>query len=100
MIDDIPVIFLCFDWSNYKKCRNLKKRKKDLLHRVNDFEFETEFLLKEEINNSTYAHYGSTIANYHGFPLVLGDWDHSKLEMYDTSQSRWVQKFDYPFATR
>ena len=100
IMDEIPVIFLCFDWSNYKKCRNLRKQKTNLLNTVIDFEFETEFLLDEKINNSIFAHYGSAIANYQGFPLVLGDWDHSKLEMFDIIQSQWVQKSDYPFASR
>ena len=38
------------------------------------------------------------MANYEGFPLVLGGLTNTKLEMFDFSRSLWVQKAGYPFT--
>lgn len=103
IVDRSPVVLICFNYfMETKTCRSLKKRKSGSLSALKNFEFETAFLL-DKIENSTYGHGGSQIANYQGFPLALGGghgWVfEAKLEMFDTTQNLWVEKADYPYAS-
>ena len=99
MIHEIPKIFLCFPNREFRKCRSLSKHKNDLWS--HGFDFETKFSF-ETMRNTIYRHQHSKIANYRGFPLVLGSWmdpiDGVKLEMFDTTKSEWFPKNDYPFS--
>ena len=59
-------------------------------------------------DNSIYRHFGQKLANYKGFPLVVGGlnpdvpsidvWN--TVEMFDINENKWVSKADYPFAKR
>ena len=103
MIDSLPTILLCFDWNEERKCRSLTRRNDGALGDVNDFSFDSEFEMdKLVIPDSKHDHYLATLANYQGFPLILGDWDHNKLEMLDLMNNppRWVEYngTDYPYS--
>ena len=92
IIKNKPIILLCFSsGGNGHQCRTLQNRNDDSLPAGADF-YSTEFIV-----DSTEDHIGATIANYKGFPLALGGLTHTKLEMFDSSRSRWVQKAGYPF---
>ena len=109
MIDSLPTILLCFDWYEKRKCRSLTRRNDGALGDINDFVFENEFEIDEvSIPDSTHIHYHATMANYQGFPLILGGlnsgtWNgNNKLEMLDTIENspRWVEYegTDYPYS--
>ena len=86
IIKNKPIILLCFySGGNGHQCRTLGA----------DFysSSQTEFIV-----DSTEDHIGSTIANYKGYPLAMGGERNTKLEMFDFSRSRWVQKASYPFT--
>ena len=105
MIDSLPTILLCFDWNEERKCRSLTRRNDGALGDVNNFSFDSEFDFdKLVIPDSTHYHYGATLANYQGFPLILGDWYNNKLEMLDIMNNppRWVEYdgTDYPYLDR
>ena len=64
------------------------------LSSVNNFIFDTEFDLDAVvIPDSKYNHWMSSIANYQGFPLVLGATNNNKLEMLDSMKSppKWIE---------
>ena len=95
-------ILLCFSDSERRTCRSLTRRKNGPLSSIDDFDFDTEFEVNRvSIPDSTYDHWMSSIANYQGFPLVLGGTNNVKLEMLDTRKSplEWVQyeDTDYPY---
>ena len=80
----------------------MRRRNDGPLSRVNNFVFDTEFDLDAVIiPDSKHDHWMSSIANYQGFPLVLGATDNVKLEMLNTMKSppEWVEYegTDYPF---
>ena len=56
------------------------------------------------IPNSTHPHQTASLANYQGFPLILGGYDNNKLEMLNTMENpfRWVryEGTDYPYSNR
>ena len=102
MIDSLPTILLCFDFYEQRKCRSLTRRKDGALSDIKDFFFDYEFQMDQIIiPDSTHNHYRATIANYQGFPLILGGWENNKLEMLNTVENppRWVQyeETDYPY---
>ena len=103
MIDSLMTILLCFSGANDKRgCRALTRRNDNALSRITDFVFDTEFEANRvPIPDSTYDHWMSSIANYQGFPLVLGGTNNVELEMLDTRKSplEWVQyeDTDYPY---
>ena len=103
MIESIMTILLCFPAINDKRsCRSLTRKNNGLLSNIDAFDFETEFELnKVAIPDSKHDHWMSSIANYQGFPLVLGGTNNAKLEMLDTNQSppEWVdyEGTDYPY---
>ena len=73
MIDNLPTILLCYDDED-RKCRSLTRRKDGALSYIEDFAFDSEFQIdKIVIPDSTHDHYPTTMANYQGFPLILGD---------------------------
>ena len=101
IVNSKPLIFLCFekDWKS-GECHTLERRRNGLLSVTDDFGFESEFIIAEIQNDAHYDHTGSTMANYQGFPLVLGGLKNSKLEIFDTSQNLWKQLADYPYTNR
>ena len=103
MIDSLPTILLCFDYYAYMTCRSLRRKNDSPLSDVNDFIFENEFEIDEiVIPSPTHYHYLATMANYYGFPLVLGGSNNNKLEMLNTIENppRWVEYegTDYPYS--
>ena len=105
MIDSSPTILLCFDENTWNKCRSLIRRNDGALGNINDFIFGNEFEIGTiVIPDSTYDHDYATLANYEGFPLILGDWRNNKLEMLNTIENppRWVkyEGTDYPYSNR
>ena len=95
-------ILLCFSGTNDRSCRALTRKNNGPLSSIDNFDFETEFELNRvAIPDSKHDHWMSSIANYQGFPLVLGGTNNVKLEMLDTRESplEWVQyeDTDYPY---
>ena len=103
LIDSLMTILLCFSGSSERRnCRSLTRRRNGPLSSIDNFDFETEFELDGIlIPDSTHDHWMSSIANYQGFPLVLGGTNNAELEMLDTRESplEWVQyeDTDYPY---
>ena len=111
MIGGLPTILLCFDYIEGRRCRSLTRRNDDALKDINNFVFDNEFEIDNiVIPDSTHSHYTATIANYQGFPLVLGGYNltgmfgNNKLEMLNTmdNQLRWIgyDGTDYPYSNR
>ena len=80
----------------------MRRRNDDPLSSGNNFVFDTEFDLNAVVIPDTiHDHWMSSIANYQGFPLVLGGTDNVKLEILNTINSppEWVENegTDYPF---
>ena len=105
MIGSLPTIPLCFDDYEQRKCRSLTRRNDGALSDINDFVFDTEFQMDQIIiPDSTNDHYGAIIANYQGFPLILGGTRNNKLEMLNTMENplRWIEYegTDYPYSNR
>ena len=100
MFNDEPMILLCFDVNDEKKCRSLKRKNGAALNTINSFEFDDEFDLDAiEIPNSKYDHYATKMANYQGFPLIEGGFN-VKLEMLVAVESsfEWIEGPDYPYG--
>ena len=102
MIDSLPIILLCFDFYERKKCRSLSRKNDGALSDIEDFAFDSEFQInKIVIPDSTHSHSYATIANYQGFPLILGGRENNKLEMLNIMENppRWVEyeETDYPY---
>ena len=96
IVNSKPLIFLCFekDWKS-GECRTLERHENGLLSFTDDFTFNIGQIKKD----TRYDHSGSTMANYQGFPLVLGGWSGgATLEIFDTSQNLWEQLADYHYA--
>ena len=105
MIGRLPTILLCFYFYEKRKCRSLTRKNDGALSDINDFVFDSEFQMDEIIiPDSTHDHYRATIANYQGFPLILGGWNNNKLEMLNTMENplRWVEyeRTDYPYSNK
>ena len=102
-INDEPMILLCFYWNNWKRCRSLKRKNDAELNTIKSFEFDDEFDLDSiDIPDSKYDHFGTKMANYQGFPLIVGDVDHVKLEMLVNVESsfEWKEGSDYPYVLK
>ena len=103
IIDSLTTILLCFSWTNDRRsCRSLTRRNNGPLSNIEDFVFDAEFEVdRVALPDTTHDHWMSSIANYQGFPLVLGGIDNVKLEMLNTMKSplEWVEYegTDYPF---
>ena len=103
IIDSLITILLCFPGASDKRsCRTLTRSNNGPLSSIENFEFDTEFEQdRVAIPDTTHDHWMSSIANYQGFPLVLGGTDNAKLEMLDTNKSppEWVnyEGTDYPY---
>ena len=100
MIDSLPTLLLYFDENTFKWCRSLTKRNDGALSDINDFVFDSEFELdRVVIPDPEHDHFFTTIANYQGFPLILGGGFNNKLEMLNTMENppRWVEGTDYPY---
>ena len=106
VIESLTTILLCFEKSDERrKCRSLKRKNDGPLSSVNNFVFDTEFDLDPVlIPDTKHDHWMSSIANYQGFPLVLGATNNNKLEMLDAMKSppEWVQyeETDYPYLNQ
>ena len=73
------------------------------LSSITDFEFDIVFEIND-IPDSTHDHWMASLANYQGFPLILGGTNNNKLEMLDTTKNplEWVQHegTDYPYQNQ
>ena len=105
MIDGSSTLLLCFYGNEKRKCRSLTRRNDGELGDINGFVFDSEFEIdKVDIPDSTHGHYYATIANYQGFPLILGGYDHgmgnNKLEMLNVMENNpsWIEGTDYPYS--
>ena len=88
MIDSLPIILLCFDWNKGRKCRSLARRNDGALRNINDFVFDSEFQIDRiVIPDPSNDHYWATMANYQGFPLILGGSTNNKLELLNTTEN-------------
>ena len=102
MIDSLPTILLCFDFYERRKCRSLTRRNDGALSDIRDFAFDSEFQIdKIVISDSLHDHFGATIANYQGSPLILGGYNNNKLEILNlmVKPARWIkyEGTDYPY---
>ena len=101
-VNDQSTVLLCCDWDNERGCRSLIRKNEIALGNINSFTFEEEFDLDTvNIPNSTYSHGYTEMANYQGYPLILGDWDSDvKLEMLVTTELpfQWNEQTDYPYS--
>ena len=103
IIDSLMTILLCFSGAiGRRNCRSLTRRNNNPLTSIEFFDFDTEFEVNRvSISDSKHSHLMSSIANYQGFPLVLGGTNNVELEMLDTRKSplEWVQyeDTDYPY---
>ena len=84
-------------------CRSLTRKNDAALSSISDFGFDSAFEInKVFVPDSTYNHDLATIANYLGFPLILGGYGNNKLEMLNTKENppRWVEYegTDYPYS--
>ena len=76
------------------------------LRNINDFTFDAEFDLDAVIPadaylpDTKYDHYFAEMANYQGYPLILGGMSNVKLEMLVTTEVsiQWNEQTDYPYA--
>ena len=105
MIDSLPIILLCFDWYEKRKCRSLTRRNDRTLGDIEVFAFDSEFQIDSMvIPDSTHDHWLATIANYQGFPLILGGSRNNKLEMLNVMENppRWIEyeETDYPYSNK
>ena len=108
MIGSLPTILLCFNLNeensrNSRKCRSLSRRNDGTLSGFKDFAFDSEFQIDQiAIPDSTHDHLYATIANYQGFPLILGGESTNKLEMLNSVENppRWIEyeETDYPYS--
>jgi len=84
----------------------LTRKTDGALSEIKDFDFETEFEIDGvPVPDSKYDHNLATMANYEGFPLILGGWTwadggNNKLEMLNTIENPpvWVEGTDYPYS--
>ena len=108
MIDSFLTILLRFAGTNERRtCRSLTRKIDGLLSTIDfeDFIFEDEFELdRVAIQDSTHDHWMASLANYQGFPLIVGGTNNNKLEMLDTMKSpaEWIQYegTDYPYQNQ
>ena len=74
------------------------------LNSITDFEFDNAFEINDIDPDSTYDHWMASLANYQGFPLIVGGTNNNKVEMLDTTKSpfEWVQYegTDYPYQNQ
>ena len=101
MINDQPTILLCFYIGDSKRCRSLIRKNEIALRNINNFTFGDQFDLDTvNIPDSKYDHYKTKLANYQGYPLILGNWNNAKLEMLVTTElpMEWNEQTDYPYT--
>ena len=103
MINGLPTILLCFDTNENRKCRSLTRRKDGVLNDIKDFDFDSEFQIDNiGILDPAHNHNLATIANYQGFPLILGGQFNDKLEMLNIMEKppRWIENEgpDFPYS--
>ena len=82
-----------------RRCRTLIRRNDYPLSSGGNFSFDDQFENDTiSISNSKYDHTEAKLANYEGFPLILGGFDNAKLEMLVTVEFPlgWIELQDYP----
>ena len=96
------VLLLCFEYFEKRKCQSLKRLTDNLLSTIEDFDFDLEFNLKAE-PSPHHSHYSASIANYKGFPMVLGGCGeskcHNKLEIFDFNRNQWFYGDEYTLSS-
>ena len=100
-IGGLPTILICFYVFHQTKCRSLTRINDGALSDINDFAFDSEFQMdKITIPDSTYVHFLATMANYQGFPLILGGTNSNNLELLNTMEINWIEYegMDYPYS--
>ena len=98
MIKSLTTILGCFNVG----CQSLRRKNDGALSDINVCAFDAEFEIDSvAIMDPTHDHDFARVANYQGFPLILGGNDNNKLEMLNTIESpaRWVEFADYPYST-
>ena len=101
MINDQRTILLCFDANDPRRCRSLVRKNDGELTNINNFSFDNEFDLDTvNIADTNYDHDDTEMANYQGYPMILGGTNNTKLEMLVTSESpvQWNEQTDYPYS--
>ena len=97
MIKGLPTILGCDGYG----CNSFIRRNNDALSDINDFDFDSEFEI-DTVVIPEFSHYHeyARIANYQGFPLILGGYENNKLEMLNTLENQpiWVEYEDYPYS--
>ena len=100
MIDGLTTILLCFDMFGGRKCRSLTRRNDDALDVISDFAFDSEFEIDRiAIPESEHDHYRAAMANYQGYPLILGG-GYNELEMFNIVENTpsWIEGTAYPYS--
>ena len=103
MIDSSPTILLCFSSNGRRRCSSWTRRNDGELDDISKFALDSEFVIDRFVlPDSKHGHYAATMANYQGFPLILGGYGNNKLEMLNTMENtpRWIEGTDYPYANR
>ena len=93
IIESLATLLLCFGVDEERKCRSLTRTNDRALSDVKNFVFDSEFQTEKiVIPNSTHDHLYATMANYQGFPLILGGYN-AKLEMLNTIEDppKWIE---------
>ena len=104
MIGGITTILLCFSESDARRrCRSLTRNNDKPLSSITDFEFDKEFDTND-IPDSTHDHWMASLANYQGFPLIVGGTNNNQLEMLETTKNpfEWVkyEGTNYPYQNQ
>ena len=100
MKNNSPGILLCYHGFYEKGCRFLIRKNDFELRNINNFAFDDEFEV-DTIPDSKHDHINTRLANYHGYPLILGG-NNVKLEMLVMTEFplQWNEQPDYPYADR
>ena len=73
------------------------------LGNIKNFTFDGQFDLDSvNIPDSKYDHSSVKMANYQGYPLILGGGENVKLEMLVTTELpfEWNEQTDYPYSDK
>ena len=100
MMNSLPRVLLCFDENTKRQCRSYTRRNGGEWGYNNNYVFQNEFDSgNPAIPDTTHQHYVTTLANYQGFPAILGG-TNNKLEILNSMEtpSSWVKGTDYPYS--
>lgn len=100
MIKNLLTSLLCFSETDGKrKCRSLTRKNDNLLSDSSNFDFQNEFDVDTfPIPDSTHDHWMASMANYVGFPVILGGKNNVILEILDTKKNvpEWITSEQKP----